>query len=89
MFIIFFGGIKSIVGCVIGVYEELILWFIVIIIGNISGFYGLWYGFFVVNIVYLILFYIILLLLFYCCYVLGEIIVWLIVILCLYILKFV
>ncbi|GFZ30245.1 membrane protein [Clostridium zeae] len=82
-----FGGTKNTVGIAIGVYEELILWLIVTMIGNISGFYGLWYGLLVANIVHLILFHIILLPLSYRQYVPGEITAWLTVIPCCYILK--
>ncbi|MCB2309388.1 HXXEE domain-containing protein [Clostridium estertheticum] len=82
-----FGGTKNTAGFAIGVYEELILWIIATVIGNISGFYGLWYGLLVSNIVHLILFHIILLPLSYHHYVPGEITAWLTVIPCCYILN--
>lgn len=81
-----FGNTKNTAGFAIGVLEELILWILSTIIGNISGFYGLWYGLLVCNIVHLILFHIILLPLSYRHYVPGEITAWLTVIPCCYIL---
>ena len=68
-------------------YEELILWIIATVIGNISGFYGLSYGLLVTNIVHLILFHIILLPLSYQHYVPVEITAWFTVIPCCYILN--
>lgn len=85
--IIPFGNTKNTAGMAIGVFEELILWIIATMIGNITGFYGLWYGLLVANIVHLILFHIILLPLSYRHYVPGEITAWLTVIPCWYILK--
>lgn len=82
-----FGNTKSTAGFTIGVYEELILWIIVTVFSNISGFYGLWYGLLVANIVHLILFHIILLPVSYRHYVPGEITAWITVIPCCYILK--
>lgn len=82
-----FGNTKNTAGMSIGVFEELILWIIATMIGNITGFYGLWYGLLVANIVHLILFHIILLPLSYRHYVPGEITAWLTVIPCWYILK--
>ena len=78
---------KNTAGMSIGVFEELILWIIATMIGNITGFYGLWYGLLVANIVHLILFHIILLPLSYRHYVPGEITAWLTIIPCWYILK--
>lgn len=82
-----FGGTKNTAGFSIGVYEELILWIFATMLGNITGFYGLWYGLLVANIVHLILLHIILLPLSYRHYVPGEITAWLTVIPCCYILK--
>lgn len=81
-----FGGTKNTAGTAIGVYEELILWILATMLGNLSGFYGLWYGLLVANIIHLILFHIILLPLSYRHYVPGEITAWLTVIPCGYIL---
>lgn len=82
-----FGNTKSTEGFSIGVYEELILWCIATLLGNISGFYGLWYGLLVMNIVHLLLFHIIVLPLSYRRYVPGEITAWITLLPCCYILK--
>lgn len=82
-----FGGAKSTAAVAIGVYEELILWVLVTLLGNISGFYGLWYGLLVANIVHLVLLHIILLPLSYRKYVPGQITAWITVLPCCYILK--
>lgn len=82
-----FGNTKSTAGMAVGVFEELILWIFATLMGNISGYYGLWYGLLAANIVHLILFHIILLPLSYRHYVPGEITAWLTLIPCCYILK--
>lgn len=81
-----FGGTKNTAGFAIGVFEELILWLLATMLGNISGFYGLWYGLLVTNIIHLVLLHIILLPLSYRQYVPGQITAWLTVIPCCYIL---
>ncbi|WP_244833920.1 HXXEE domain-containing protein [Clostridium sp. BJN0001] len=82
-----FGNAKSTEVVAIAVYEELILWIVATMVGVFSGFYGLWYGFLISNIVHLILLHIILLPLAYHLYVPGQITAWITVIPCFYILK--
>lgn len=69
-----------------GVFEELILWMSATLLGNITGFYGLWYGLLTANIFHLVLFHIILLPLSYRQYVPGEVTAWLTLFPCCYIL---
>lgn len=81
-----FGNTKSTAGLAVGVFEELILWILATLLGNISGFYGLWYGFLAANIIHLILFHMVIMPLSYRHYVPGVITAWLTVIPCCYIL---
>ncbi|MEM1485930.1 HXXEE domain-containing protein [Oscillospiraceae bacterium PP1C4] len=81
-----FGNTKSTQSFAVGVYEELILWCIATLIGNLSGSYGFWYGLLIMNILHLILFHIILLPLSYRRYVPGEITAWITLFPCCYIL---
>lgn len=81
-----FGNTQSTSGMAVGVYEELILLMLASIIGNITGFYGIWYGFLIANIVHLVILHIFLLPLSYRHYVPGEVTAWLTLIPCCYIL---
>lgn len=82
-----FGDTKSTQGFATAVYEELILWCLVTLIGNLFGFYGLWYGLFVIYILHLAVLHILLLPLSYRHYVPGEITAWLTFVPCCIILK--
>jgi len=82
-----FGNTKSSSGMSVAVYEELLLLLFVTMIGNMTGFYGLWYGMFIANIVHLILLHIIFMPLSYRHYVPGEITAWLTLLPCCYIMK--
>lgn len=81
-----FGNTKSTAGIAVGVYEELILWILATLLGNITGFYGLWYGLLTANIIHLILFHIVILPLSFRHYVPGEFTAWLTLFPCCYIL---
>ena len=81
-----FGNTKSTAGLAVGVFEELILWILATLLGNITGFYGLWYGLLTANIIHLVLFHIVLLPLSYRHYVPGEVTAWLTLFPCCYIL---
>lgn len=81
-----FGNSKSTAGLAVGVSEELILWILATLLGNITGFYGLWYGLLAANIIHLVLFHIVLLPLSYRHYVPGEVTAWLTLFPCCYIL---
>jgi len=81
-----FGNTKSTAGLAVGVFEELILWILATLLGNITGFYGLWYGLLIANIIHLVLFHIVLLPLSYRHYVPGEVTAWLTLFPCCYIL---
>lgn len=72
-----FGNTKSTAGFAVGVFEELILWILATLLGNITGFYGLWYGFLIANIIHLILFHMIIFPLSYRRYVPGVVTAWL------------
>ena len=72
-----FGNTKSTAGFAVAVFEELILWILATLLGNITGFYGLWYGFLAANIIHLILFHMIIFPLSYRRYVPGVVTAWL------------
>lgn len=83
-----FGNTKSTQGFAVAVYEELVLWCMVTLIGNLIGFYGLWYGFFVVYTLHLAVLHILLLPLSYRRYVPGQVTAWLTLIPCCFVLRF-
>ncbi|RDU23519.1 HXXEE domain-containing protein [Anaerosacchariphilus polymeriproducens] len=82
-----FGNTTDTAGFSVAVYEELILWCLAAFVGNIFGFYGLWYGLLIMNIAHLVLLHMILLPISYRHYVPGEITAWITVIPCCYVLK--
>lgn len=81
-----FGNGKSTSGMALAVYEELLILLLATAIGNLTGFYGLWFGMFAANILHLVVFHILLLQLSYRSYVPGVITAWLTILPCCFIL---